>query len=319
MKLDIILPTCNRQALLRRTLESVAAAKEPPGLHTNVLVIDNNSQDGTAETVRQAASLLGPRLRYLREPRQGKPYALNTGIAAADGDLIGLIDDDEEIDSQWFTVAYEWFQKPEVDFIGGPSILKRTSPLPDWVPRNYGAVISWAECGNKVREFGPQSPDVMLLGGNAVIRRGALNRCGLYATDLRRTHDRLLSGEDHDMYNRLLATGARGFFVPDLVMFHHLFPERLTKPYFRRWVFWHGVSMEVMEKRRPRDAPQWLGVPRWEYRVAATGAWKRVRGCFGYPPAAAFGGELDVVHLVGLLYGRHLFQRLNRPEASSPA
>jgi GT2 family glycosyltransferase len=78
-----------------------------------------------------------------------------------------------------------------------------------------------------------------LPGGNAVIRRAVLERCGPYATDILRTHARLLSGEDADMYERLLAVGAQGFYTPDLIVFHHIFPERLTKRYFRRWAFWN--------------------------------------------------------------------------------
>src|ERR1035437_6005547 len=132
MQLDIVLCTYNREALLRRTLESIADAPEPPGLHTNILVVDNNSRDGTAEVVRQAKSRFGPRVRYLLETRQGKGDALNTGLAAADGDLIGLLDDDEEIHPQWLAIVYDWFQKPDVDFIGGPYVLKWTSPPPEW-------------------------------------------------------------------------------------------------------------------------------------------------------------------------------------------
>ncbi len=38
----------------------------------------------------------GGRLRYLFEKNQGKSWALNSGIAATSGDLLGIIDDDEE-------------------------------------------------------------------------------------------------------------------------------------------------------------------------------------------------------------------------------
>jgi len=44
MKLDIILPTFNRQGLLSRTLDSLLAADIPPGLDVRVTVVDNNSK-----------------------------------------------------------------------------------------------------------------------------------------------------------------------------------------------------------------------------------------------------------------------------------
>jgi glycosyltransferase involved in cell wall biosynthesis len=313
MKLDIVVPTYNREALLRRTLASIANAPAPPDLEIEVLVVDNNSSDGTAEVVGRAMSQLAPRVRYLRETRQGRSHALNAGVAAADGELVGFIDDDEEIHPRWLAIVHDWFQKPDVDFIGGPYVPKWTSPPPDWVPADYRGVIGWSEGGNAVRAFGPESPDLLLAGGNAVIRRAVLERCGPYATDIGRTAERLLACEDAEMYERLLTAGARGFFVPDLIIFHHIFPERLTKRYFRRWAFWRAVSFGMFHKRRPSGVPQLLGVPRWQYRVSAHGAWKRARGWFGYPAAPAFGGELDLIQLVGLLYGRHLFWRLHRP------
>lgn len=313
MKLDIVLCTYNREATLRRTLESIADAEQPTGLHTNILVVDNNSRDGAAEVVRQAIRRGGPSVRYLLETRQGKGYALNTGVAAADGDLIGLLDDDEEIHPQWLAVVYNWFRKPDVDFIGGPYVPKWPCPPPEWVPADYRGVIGWQEAGDAVREFSAESPDLLLSGGNAVIRRAVLGRCGPYATDICHTRERLLTGEDADMYERLLAAGARGFYLPDLIIFHHIFPERLTKRYFRRWAFWRAVSFGMLYKRQPPGEPKVLGVPRWQYRVSALGAWKRARGWFGYPPAPAFGGELDLIQLFGLLFGRHLFWRLNRP------
>ena len=52
------------------------------------------------------------------------------------------------------------------------------------------------------------------MGGNAVIRRSMLEKVGPYKTWLGRTDKGLLSGEDEDMYHRLLAAGARGFTYP---------------------------------------------------------------------------------------------------------
>ena len=54
------------------------------------------------------------------------------------------------------------------------------------------------------------------------------------------------------MYHRLLARGARGRYVPDLVIYHHVPAARLTKRYFRRWCFWRGVSLGVMDREPAR-------------------------------------------------------------------
>lgn len=307
MTLDILIPTWNRDDFLRRTLESVAAALEPQGLHVRVTVIDNNSRDNTGKVVQQAMGRFAGRLRYILETKQGRSHALNAGIAATDADLIGFIDDDEEIHPRWLSIVRESFEDPAVDFIGGPYIPKWVCAPPDWLPASYRGVIGWAETANSVQQFGSGFPG-HLCGGNAVIRRDLLQKCGAYATDIGRTHKRLLACEDVEMYERLLAAGGRGLYIPNLIIFHHIFPERLTKSYFRKWAFWAAVSFGTLHKRRPSPVPQLLGVPRWRFRVGATGAWQALRGWFGCPPAVAFGGELDLIQLAGLLYGRYLFR-----------
>src|SRR6266542_1775781 len=76
------------------------------------------------------------------------------------------------------------------------------------------------------------------MGGNAVFTREVLQRVGPYSTSLGRSGTRLLSCEDEDMYQRLRAAGARGLYLPQLIVYHFIPRERLTKSYHRSWCFW---------------------------------------------------------------------------------
>ncbi len=252
MVLDVILPTFNRQALLGRTLESLRLARVPAGLNVRVLVVDNASTDGTGQLVRHAAAGFAGRLHYLFERTPGKPFALNAGIAATDGDLIGLIDDDEEVDGAWFECIWQQFAAggAGLDFIGGKCLPRWESPRPSWLGGGYLGVIGWVDPGDSPRPMG-DAYEGILMGGNAVIRRSALERAGPYSTALSRTGTRLLGCEDEDMYHRLVAIGARGAYVPELVIYHYVPARRLTKKYFRQWCFWRGVSLGVMDRRAP--------------------------------------------------------------------
>jgi len=71
MRLDVIVPTYNRQELLKRTLESLLAAEVPRGLDVRVTVVDNNSKDGTRHTVESQMERFGGRLGYVFEGRPG--------------------------------------------------------------------------------------------------------------------------------------------------------------------------------------------------------------------------------------------------------
>jgi glycosyltransferase involved in cell wall biosynthesis len=322
MVLDVILPTFNREALLERTLASLLAARIPAGLQVRVLVVDNASTDGTRALVQRQMHRFSGRLTYLFVPTPGKPHALNAGIAATDGNLIGLIDDDEEIASDWFTCIARHFRRggDRLDFIGGKCLPRWEAPRPDWLGSGYLGVIGWVDPGSEPAVM-DESYSGMLMGGNAVIRRPALERAGPYSTALSRTGARLLGCEDEDMYHRLLAQGARGLYVPDLVIFHHVPAARLRKPYFRTWCFWRGVSLGVMDRDRPAPVAYLAGVPRYRIGRACRGIAQLVAHGLGLRRGAhaaeRFESELACWDVAGFFWGRH-FHRVpgRRPEAT---
>ena len=308
MQLDVVIPTHNRAELLPRALESLLAAQRPPHLSMNVTVVDNRSTDHTRSVVESFLPSFGGGLHYVYEPKPGRSQALNAGIAATRGDLVGMIDDDEEVDRGWLVAIADAFADPKTDFIGGPYLPRWGGERPVWVGAGYGAVIGWAECGNATQQFGPGC-DAMLMGGNAVIRRSILGRVGPYSVDLGRTPGgRLLSCEDEDMFGRLLAIGARGFYRPDLIIHHYVPPERLTKRYFRRWCFWRGVSQGVLDRRRPEAVSYVLGVPRYRVGAAVRSTIDSGRRFFRRAePARTFQNELAWWDLAGFVYGKHFY------------
>src|ERR1043166_1305817 len=107
MRLDVIIPTYNRQDLLPLMLNSLLAAEIPSGLEVVITVVDNNSTDGTRDVIESYVEKSGGRVRYVFERAQGRSHALNAAVRATSGDLVGVIDDDEEIDSQWYQVALD--------------------------------------------------------------------------------------------------------------------------------------------------------------------------------------------------------------------
>lgn len=309
MLLDVIIPTFNRHVLLDKTLSSLCEARIPAGLEVRVTVVDNNSRDRTRQVVEGWQAAFTGRLQYLFEKRQGRSSALNAGIRHTDGDLVGMIDDDEEIDASWYARVHAAFAEGGLDFIGGPYVPRWGARPPDWLPSNYVGVIGWIDGGDRVVAYDEAYPGI-LMGGNAVLTRAILKQVGLYMTSVSRTGKRLLAGEDEDMYRRLLAVGGRGVYLPDLIIYHFVPPERLTKPYFRRWCFWRGVSRGLLDKVQRSPEVHLLGVPRWLYGEAARGlarigvrTVKRRR-----EPSAHFSDELAVWDLAGFLYGRHFYR-----------
>ena len=195
MKLDVVIPTYNRSTLLRKTLGSLLNARVPAGLDVHIIAVDNNSTDDTKAVINEFAEQSMGRVKYVFEKRQGRSPALNAGVAVATGDLIGFIDDDEEIDASWYETILAAFTEHDVDFIGGPYVPRFEGDVPEWLPKSHTAVVGIVDGGDKVVPF-DDSYNGILMGGNAVFRRETLERVGPYSTALGRSGTRLPSLSD---------------------------------------------------------------------------------------------------------------------------
>ena len=92
MKFTVIIPAFNEEAYLRATLDSIRSAasylRTRSDVEVDVIVVDNNSDDGTAAVARDMGATV------VREPEQGVARARNTGARHAEGDLLVFIDAD---------------------------------------------------------------------------------------------------------------------------------------------------------------------------------------------------------------------------------
>ena len=303
MRLDVVVPTYNRSKLLRAAVQSLLRAPVPEGLEVRVIVVDNNSPDDTAEVVREIQATATLPVLYVLETRQGSSRARNAGIEAGDAELIGFIDDDEEIDGEWYRVIAREFADPKVQFIGGSCLGNWATPAPKWLPSAYPAAIG-------VIPPKPRAPldDTFggnLMSGNCVLRRAVFEQVGMYNPALGRSNKGLLSEEDAEFYGRIRKARISGMYVPDLVIYHYIAPERLTRRYYRRWVYWRGVSQSSLTRERPEPGPQLLGIPRYKFGRAlrAFFAIPRYRLAKGGQPLA-FEQELFLWELAGWVYGR---------------
>jgi glycosyltransferase involved in cell wall biosynthesis len=107
MKLSIVIPCYNEAKTIRQIVERVRAAPVPD---KEIIVVDDCSDDGTLEVLRQEVAPLVNRIIY-HEANRGKGAALRTGFAVATGDIVLVQDADLEYDPQ----EYPRLIKPIVD------------------------------------------------------------------------------------------------------------------------------------------------------------------------------------------------------------
>ncbi|MGH9581478.1 MAG: glycosyltransferase [Bryobacteraceae bacterium] len=315
MRLAIVIPTYNRSASLARTLRSILAARVPEGLEITVAAIDNRSTDDTRAVVEKFSEKSGGIVQYVPEDRnQGRSFALNTGIRKTESDLVGFVDDDEEIDENWLPIVASRFSDPKIDYIGGRYLPCWERKPPAWVNHPHTrTAIGWADFGDRARPYSDHGFDGLLIGGNCVLRRACFAKAGLYSNRLGRKGTRLFAGEDADMHERLIAAGLQGVYLPELVVYHHIPASRLTKRYMRRWAFWASASAGYMMRERMQSSPHLCGLPRYMYGNAARSPLRLLQAVVSKKGSAeTFHCELALWRFAGTLYGRHLLFGLAR-------
>ncbi len=272
----VLICTYNRAALLGETLDSLARGATTRTWE--VLVVDNNSNDGTADAVRQRVATYPVPLRYVFEARQGKSKALNTGLAVSHGRIIAFTDDDVRVDAGWLDAACAPLDQGQpYDYTGGPvyPIWGRTPP--SWLDRTRPDI--WGTIA--ILDYGPEAfvfeeRRRVPLGANMAVRRSLIDRVGGFHPDLGRNGRSLLGQEQAEFFARSRAAGARGVYVPAMGVHHHVPAQRLTRRYFRRWWFWKGVSRARLDRMHTvtelgvdlRRVPHLFGAPRYMYGTA---------------------------------------------------
>lgn len=278
MKFSVIIATYNRAEELVKTLESLKGLESTGPWE--VIIVDNNSRDNTREVVEERIDSFPVPLRYLMEKEQGRSAALNAGIRAAQGEILAITDDDVRVDPKWLVNAEQALDRLGCDYVGGKALPIWSGQVPNWMPNRGGkhwGVIALLDYGSEAVEFNAAK---VPLGVNIVFRRECFERAGLWDNAIGRKAGTLLGQEVREWSQRGRAAGLRGFYSPDLVV-HHVIPEdRLTKKYFRKWFYWHGISRAILYRNNRLDmespestaldfstVPHIAGVPRYLYRT----------------------------------------------------
>lgn len=94
MKTSIILPTYNEKDNICELIQVILGVLQPYGLDFEVVVIDDNSPDGTAETVRHNFGTHPLVKLFVRNGERGLATALLYGIRHSSGEILVFMDTD---------------------------------------------------------------------------------------------------------------------------------------------------------------------------------------------------------------------------------
>lgn len=112
--ISVVLPVRDAGATVGRALASIQAQTERAW---ELVVVDDGSTDGSAERVAALAAE-EPRVRLLRQGREGIVAALNAGLAAARGEFVARMDADDFAYPNRLDVQARFLRAPENATVG---------------------------------------------------------------------------------------------------------------------------------------------------------------------------------------------------------
>ncbi|MEO8657497.1 MAG: glycosyltransferase [Bryobacteraceae bacterium] len=238
MTISVILCTYNRCDKLYAALESVSRQILPPEIAWEVLVVDNNSSDRTGDVVAAYTKHSPDRFRYIRETRQGKSFALNTGIQEARGEVVAFMDDDVVVDENWLASLMSQMNDPEWAGAGGRIVPTWTTTPPEWMSSEDRYCLAPIVSFDLRREacWLTEAP----WGTNMAFRRSMFAKYGGFRTDLGPRPGNEMRNEDTEFGLRLLGAGEKLRYEPEALVYHPVCEDRTTEDYFLAWWFDKG-------------------------------------------------------------------------------
>ncbi len=284
--------------MLRDTLNTLLSPANTDSFDWELLVVDNASTDRTAAVCRDFQKKFPNHVRSMVETKMGKSNALNTGIAAARGELLAFTDDDVFCDPDYLPQIRKLFAETGADAAQGRVFLDYEGGWPVWLDNRLALMVGVRDCGEEVTEL-----DGTLFGTNMIVSSEVFKKIGGFSPDLGPGGVGMY--EDTEISLRMRRSGFRLIYAPQILVRHQLARNRLTKRFIRRRFFQHGRATAYTQAL-PVSAPRFgLYVAKELVQGELQAIWQRYRG----RPAAALRRECEALRQAGFFWQHVCFRR----------
>jgi glycosyltransferase involved in cell wall biosynthesis len=229
-----------RLALLRETIESVERQTYPN--RELVLVIDHNQ---SLEAEMRKLEREGLRV-FPNAGQKGLADARNTGIKAAQGEIIAFIDDDASAEEDWLEELVSCYSDPGVIACGGEILpVWEGGRRPDWLADEFLWTI-----GCTYRGMQTEGAIRNMIGCNMSFRSSVFQEVGGFSTSVGRLENQLLGCEETEICIRALTRWPekRIAYNPRAVVHHHVSLPRQKIGYYTRRCYGEGISKVVVRR-----------------------------------------------------------------------
>jgi GT2 family glycosyltransferase len=212
LAIAFVIPVRNDAVRLRRCLDSIVR-NDYPRASIEVLIVDNDSTDGSGEVARTYADTV------IRLAGRSVAALRNRGARETRAPVVAFVDADHEIDREWIAAAVSTLSEPGVGAAGFPY---DTQPDANWVQRFY----------DTLRHRPASRQAVAWLGsGNLAVKREYFDAIGGF-------RENLIACEDVDLCNRLIGAGTSIIADPRMRSTHYGDPNSLRSLFLGE--LWRG-------------------------------------------------------------------------------
>ena len=237
---SIVIPTRDRSADLRHTIETVIAQEYPEGC-CEIIAVDDGSKDDTPEVVEElesAARRSGKLLRRLSSGGHGTNAAVNLGVESSAADVIITMGDDTGTPEGWLLRLIAGLVDSGADAVSGPLRIPAPGPLLGKHRQEIAACVT--------EVTGPcyfEDGRIIPVAGNMAVWRRVFERA-MFDESL------VPPVEEVDW---ALRAGVRSEFVADAWAWHCKGPECWS----RKWVFRKVWKQGLVTGSWERDYLRW--------------------------------------------------------------
>jgi glycosyltransferase involved in cell wall biosynthesis len=221
---SVIIPCYNAERYLAECLDSVLNQSCD---NTEIIVVDNNSKDGSLAIAKEYAAKYPQKIKVLEEKQAGAPYARNTGFMASSGEYIQFLDADD-------TLAKDKFKQQLNAF---------TSDV-DVVVSDYGVYSNDLNEVLELRTFPSIDNNLLqtavnsiIITGNPLYKRTAIEKYGCYDVNL-------TASQDWEFHIRLALNGAKFKYLSGEFFHYRKHSESLSS----NWVSVYNVAITIIER-----------------------------------------------------------------------
>lgn len=242
--ISVVVCSYNGSATIRDTIEGLQKADYS---QYEVIVVNDGSKDNLAEIVQSYP------VQLITTPNKGLSSARNTGLQAANGEIVAYIDDDAYPDPQWLSYLAAAYLSSAHGGIGGPNLVPpEDGPVAQCIANAPGGPVH-VLCTDEIAEHIP--------GCNMSFRKKVLLEIGGFDPVYRN------AGDDVDICWRVQKAGYTIGFHPAALVWHHR--RNRIKAYWKQQVG-YGKAEALLEAKWP-EKYNGFGHTTWQGRVYGSG------------------------------------------------